>query len=402
MFILAIETTGPHCSAALIDGNGNVSELISEGELKHLQSLTPMIEKLMENSGWDQISDIAVSAGPGSFTGIRIGVTTARALGQALDKPLISVPTLHAFGADEEADDDTIVCPVFNARRNQVYAGAYKDGAEIVKAGAYDLYEFLSMLSGGKFRFIGDGTAAYGEKIDLWASEEGVEVSFSTRNQKASGVARMALRMKQDPEAFPGRTDLRYDRLEPEYMRKAEAQRKLEDKLKAEKAGAETNDAEKQSGAGTGKPAGLTLRYASGADIPAMVDIENRSFARPNSEDMFRREIEENPDMDYAIAEIDGKMAGFAGLWRVAGEGHINNVVVAPEYRGRGVGTEIINKLTDDARKAGIKEFTLEVRVSNRAAIGLYEKFGFKKEGIRKGYYQDNGEDALIMWRREK
>ncbi|MBR6444764.1 MAG: tRNA (adenosine(37)-N6)-threonylcarbamoyltransferase complex dimerization subunit type 1 TsaB [Firmicutes bacterium] len=387
MFILAIETTGPHCSAALIDGNGNVSELVSEGELKHLQSLTPMIEKLMKNSGWDQISDIAVSAGPGSFTGIRIGVTTARALGQALDKPLISVPTLHAFGADEEADDDTVVCPVFNARRNQIYGGAYRGGAEIVEAGAYDLDEFLSMLRGEKFRFIGDGTAVYGEKIDIWATEEGVEVSFSTKDQRASGVARMALRMKNDPEFYTGRTGLRYDRLEPEYMRKAEAQKKLEDKLKAESAG---------------KPAGLTLRYASGADIPAMVDIENRSFARPNSEDMFRREIEENPDMDYAVAEIDGKMAGFAGLWRVAGEGHINNVAVAPEYRGRGIGAEIIKKLTDDARKMGIKEFTLEVRVSNRTAIGLYEKFGFKKEGIRKGYYQDNGEDALIMWRREK
>ena len=385
MFILAIETTGPHCSAALIDGNGNVSELVSEGELKHLQSLTPMIEKLMENSGWDQVSDIAVSAGPGSFTGIRIGVTTARALSQALSKPLISVPTLHAFGADEEADDDTIVCPVFNARRNQVYAGAYRKGEEVVAAGAYDLDEFLSMLTGGKFRFIGDGTAAYGEKIDIWAAEEGVEVSFSTKDQRASGVARMARRMKNEPDFYAGRTGLRYDQLEPEYMRKAEAQRKLEDKLKAE-----------------GKPAGLTLRYAVSADIPAMVDIENRSFARPNSEDTFRREIEENPDMDYAIAEIDGKMAGFAGLWRVAGEGHINNVAVAPEYRGRGIGTEIIKKLIDDARKAGIREFTLEVRIANAAAIALYEKFGFRKEGVRKGYYQDNGEDAVIMWRRGK
>ena len=100
MFILAIETTGPRCSAALIDEKGIVKELVSEGELKHLQSLTPMISRLMEGTSFDEVSDIAVSAGPGSFTGIRIGVTTARALAQALSKPLISVSTLHAFGAD--------------------------------------------------------------------------------------------------------------------------------------------------------------------------------------------------------------------------------------------------------------------------------------------------------------
>ena len=106
--------------------------------------------------------------------------------------------------------------------------------------------------------------------------------------------------------------------------------------------------------------------------------------------------------MDYTLAEVDGKPAGYAGLWRVAGEGHINNVAVDPGYRKRGIGTEIIKKLMDDARKEGIKEFTLEVRPSNEAAIALYRKFGFDSEGRRKAYYQDNGEDALIMWRREK
>lgn len=397
MFILAIETTGPRCSAALIDEKGIVKELVSEGELKHLQSLTPMISRLMEGASFDEVSDIAVSAGPGSFTGIRIGVTTARALAQALSKPLISVPTLHAFGADEEAGEDVLVCPVFNARRNQIYGGAYKEGKEIVAAGAYDLDEFLSMLSGGKYRFIGDGVGAYGEKIDEWARKEEADVSFSTKDQRASGVARMALAMKKDPEAFGGRTGLGYEELEPEYMRKAEAQKKLEDRLKAEKASGTVKDGS------TGRKTGnLTLRTAGADDIPAMVEIENRCFSRPNTEESFRREIEGNPDMDYALAEVDGKPAGYAGLWRVAGEGHINNVAVDPGYRKRGIGTEIIKKLMDDARKEGIKEFTLEVRPSNEAAIALYRKFGFDSEGRRKAYYQDNGEDALIMWRREK
>ena len=75
---------------------------------------------------------------------------------------------------------------------------------------------------------------AYGEAVDRWASGEDADVSFSTKDQRASGVARMALRMKKDPDAFPGRTGLSYNQLEPEYMRKAEAQRKLEAQRKAQ------------------------------------------------------------------------------------------------------------------------------------------------------------------------
>jgi len=99
MYILAIETTGPHCSAALIDENGNVMEKSSGGTLNHLQNLLPMVKELLDDCKLqiDDVAAVAVSCGPGSFTGIRIGVTTARALCQAVDKPAIAVPTLKSF-----------------------------------------------------------------------------------------------------------------------------------------------------------------------------------------------------------------------------------------------------------------------------------------------------------------
>ena len=121
MKILGIETTGPYCSAAVLDGD-DITERVSEEKLNHLRSLTPMIDELMRAGGYKltDMDAIAVSAGPGSFTGIRIGVSTGRALNQVCKVPLISVPTLFAFGCSEyEANLKGTVCPLFNARRGR-------------------------------------------------------------------------------------------------------------------------------------------------------------------------------------------------------------------------------------------------------------------------------------------
>jgi tRNA threonylcarbamoyl adenosine modification protein YeaZ len=145
MRLLGIETTGPFCSAAILDGD-DIEERLSEEKLNHLTSLVPMIKELLCDGGYSlgDMDAIAVSAGPGSFTGIRIGVSTARGLNQVSGVPLISVPTLFAFGCSEyEGNKAGTVCPLLNARRGQVYAGAYNDFCEIVPGGPYMLDEFL-------------------------------------------------------------------------------------------------------------------------------------------------------------------------------------------------------------------------------------------------------------------
>ena len=99
MYILAIETTGPFCSVALVNDEGLFMEKSSEEEMNHLQGLLPLTQQLLDEAGVEktQLTHVAASVGPGSFTGIRIGVSTARALGQALNLPLVAVPTLEAF-----------------------------------------------------------------------------------------------------------------------------------------------------------------------------------------------------------------------------------------------------------------------------------------------------------------
>ena len=126
----------------------------------------------------------------------------------------------------------------------------------------------------------------------------------------------------------------------------------------------------------------------------------------------IRYEMEQNPAAFYVVAEIDGEVdsdpgdsadkliVGYAGLWWIENEGHITNVAVRPGYRNRRIGSQIVETLIDFTQEEGIDDFTLEVRRSNLAAIGLYEKFGFEVEGVRKNYYRHGREDALILWRR--
>ena len=136
-------------------------------------------------------------------------------------------------------------------------------------------------------------------------------------------------------------------------------------------------------------------------DIENVVNVENDCFTTPWSKDSFLREINENDVALYLVAKIENVAVGYIGVWRIQNEGHITNVAVHSNFRGMGIGNMLVSELLSLCEKEGIDAFTLEVRKSNIVAQNLYKKFQFVEEGIRKGYYQDTKEDAVIMWRRE-
>ena len=143
----------------------------------------------------------------------------------------------------------------------------------------------------------------------------------------------------------------------------------------------------------------ITIRKLKESDIAELARIERESFSRPWSEESFRELL----TLDYArylVAEADGEIAGSAGMRVVYGEGDIDNVVVDRKYRGNGIAKTLISELIALGESEGIKEFTLEVRASNAAAIRVYENAGFTSAGVRPRFYEDPVEDALIMWRR--
>lgn len=131
---------------------------------------------------------------------------------------------------------------------------------------------------------------------------------------------------------------------------------------------------------------------------PIMV-VENLCFMIPWSKNAFMEEISNNKFARYITARFNGEIAGYAGLWKVFEEGHITNIAVHPEFRGNGIGSALLEELISLAKKEGILSLTLEVRKGNIVAQSLYNKYGFVVEGLRKAYYADNGEDAVIMWK---
>jgi len=134
-------------------------------------------------------------------------------------------------------------------------------------------------------------------------------------------------------------------------------------------------------------------------NIDEVIKVENLSFSIPWSKNAFIQEITGNKFARYICAKINGKVVGYAGMWKICDEGHITNVAVHPEFRGNGLGNALVEHLINMAKREGIASMTLEVRQSNVVAQKLYEKYGFRAYGVRKSYYADNGENAIIMWK---
>ena len=143
----------------------------------------------------------------------------------------------------------------------------------------------------------------------------------------------------------------------------------------------------------------IIYREMRKTDVPFISRLEQETFSMPWSAASFLQMIEKE-DTAYYVAEEDGRLLGGCGLLMIAGEGNITNVVVAPDARRRGVATGLLTHLLMEGDRAGLTAYTLEVRVSNAAAIGLYEKLGFVSEGIRPNFYEKPTEDAMIMWKR--
>lgn len=144
------------------------------------------------------------------------------------------------------------------------------------------------------------------------------------------------------------------------------------------------------------------IRQAEQRDAAQMAALDQLCFASPWSEKAFSDEIVKNHLAVYLVAEHAGSVVGYAGVWMVLDEGHITNVAVHPDHRRQGLAQELLHRMIELTGCHGIVSHTLEVRPSNAAAIALYQSFGFIEAGRRKGYYEDNGEDALIMWRKKE
>ena len=146
----------------------------------------------------------------------------------------------------------------------------------------------------------------------------------------------------------------------------------------------------------------IDYKLMDSSHIKGVYELSKICFSIPWSLDSISNEVE-NPLAKYVIAQdlSTEEIIGYAGVWIVADEGDITNIAVNPSYRKQGIASNILKKLFEVCKENNCSDITLEVRVSNIPAQNLYKKFNFKEEGIRKKYYSDNGEDAMIMWKRD-
>jgi [ribosomal protein S18]-alanine N-acetyltransferase len=133
-------------------------------------------------------------------------------------------------------------------------------------------------------------------------------------------------------------------------------------------------------------------------DLSAIEEIERASYPTPWSRSMFAGELAKPSSISLGAFEGE-RLVGFLIVSRYVDAWHVMNVAVAPDYRRRGVASDLLGALFDRTSEDSRRGYTLEVRVSNAGAIALYERLGFERRGVRRGYYTDNREDALIMWR---
>lgn len=143
----------------------------------------------------------------------------------------------------------------------------------------------------------------------------------------------------------------------------------------------------------------ITIKRMTPEDIDGVITIEEQAYGDHHwSKDSFMNELNNELARYYSLFNKNNELCGYAGCWHILDEAHITNIAISANHRRKKYGEALLKRVIDDCYLEKIKYITLEVRVSNQAAINLYTKYGFTSFGTRKGYYQNNNEDALIMW----
>ena len=374
MKILAIESSALVASVAILDGEKITAEYCTDHKKTHSETLLPMIDEIVRMTETDlaDIDAIAVSGGPGSFTGLRIGGTTAKGLGLALDKKIIHVPTIDAMAYNLPFASG-IICPIMDARRNQVYTGLYKweDGKliKLLSQTAMDLGELLSLIQKNyneKIIFLGDGVPVFKDEITRALGGAAAFAPANLNRQKASSVALLGGKMYERGEYISA------DDFVPDYLRQSQAEREYTE-----------------------------ISEITEGDFAELLALENECFDDPWSETMLAGHFK-NTCNGGLIARHNGKAVGYVLYQRVAGEGEIFTVGTAKDFRRAGIAKRLMSVLLEEedlpiAERTDL--WSLEVRASNAPAIALYSSVGFKPVRIRQDYYTSPPEDAICMTR---
>ncbi len=456
MKIIGIDSSGMVASVALVADGVLIAEYTMNHKKTHSQTLLPMLDQVVRDAEIElaEIDAIAVAAGPGSFTGLRIGAATVKGLALALEKPVIPVPTCEGLAYNlsngcmyypagvtggTNGSVPGLVVPIMDARRGQVYTGIYRVGgaqncdkeredggsqeAGMTSASfgsghvhpltvvedqmALAIEELLEKLEryGEPVTFLGDGVPVFRKII-----EETCRVPFAfapaqSALQRAASVATLAEYyaglqsedhgvVKKDTTG-PIRCMVSADDFKPIYLRKSQAEREHEAAAKARQAKDLAEVAEIEAALFSDAWSVDTLKDTIKYDYNHILLIDTEGGIRPLV-------AEEDVADSFVVGEEEHPTAGYLIYADPTDEAELHRVAVLPEYRRRGLARKLMAEMlqrTGHGSDVETKHIFLEVRAGNAPAIALYSNCDFQEIDRRKNYYHDPDEDAVIMKR---
>jgi tRNA threonylcarbamoyladenosine biosynthesis protein TsaB len=353
VLVVGFDTATPVVSVALHDGERVVSEASAADGRRHGELLAPMIAKVLAEAGASRtdLTAVAVGVGPGPYTGLRVGVVTARVLAAVLGIPVHGVCSLDVIAAAVPRGREFLVAT--DARRKEVYwasydaAGTRLEGPLVGRAGS---------IPGAA------GLAVSGRPDAVRARRRAGRRAPASRGSALPAAAgRQGARPAQagHPVMSAWPDDARPDAAPP-----------------------------------------VRLRKMRRADMTAIMALEQELFPEDAwTPEMFAAEFAQPPSRRlYLVAEAGNALIGYAGMMFAGGsQADVVTLAVAPARWGEGTGTALLTALVDEAGKRGYQEVLLEVRKDNPRARRLYLRHGFDEVGIRRGYYQPSGVDAVVM-----
>ena len=384
MKILAIDTSSKRCSVCIYEDNHVIINLNNDDEKTHSVKLMPMVDQAFKETGLslDDISLLACCIGPGSFTGVRIGISTVKAFADVKNIPVVGITSLESLAYNVIHDNSsvntidekkTLICSLIDAKNNNVYCGLYyyNEKMNLIEIFAEDISVTIEKIKNTFVKnnfsdiiFVGDGAETYKNTIEDNFKNENICICEGESNFQCSPSLAKAGLQKYNEGNYGDSNSIF-----PVYLRKSQAERALEEKIKI-----------------------LPMTEADIEEISPNFQTEFDEFWNINN---LKNDFQ-NPNSTYFVAKLDNEIVGFAGFLNICDEANIMNIVTKINKRHLGIGSKLLSQLITSAHEQNCKSITLEVNEHNTYAINLYEKFNFKRIGLRKKYY-NNKDNAIIM-----
>lgn len=381
---VSIECATAHVEVAVLTPDGVASHLVEDVGHGQLRRLTPLVHEALSAAGVEAraLAWIVADLGPGSFTGVRVGLATAHALSLVSGAPVRGASSLAALAHAAPARR-ALVVPLVPAGRRDVYAGFFRTdlrGTVRMVAAPWvgptsaliaQVHEVHALLPRATVRFVGPGggreqaalEAAFPLSTALAFRHEGLsalDLAAAARSALGAGAGLPA----------PGHE------ADPVYVRPPQA----EERVRRELAG----------------PREVAIRAMSESDMEAVLEVEREVFRDAWSASFFRRLLAEAGAW-LRVAEREGRLVGYLVATLQPPHADLENIATVPSERRNGIARSLMDDLYSACRERGVRDVTLEVRVSNAEAQALYAAEGFTRVGLRKSYYRHPDEDALVM-----